>query len=224
MASGFVLCADDFALTEGVSRSILDLAGARQALGHRRHDEPAALASASRRRARSLRRHGRSRPASQPDLRRAARRDAAARAGRRVAPAGRSRPGGRDLGRPRAAEIAAEIARQLDAFEDALGRAPDFIDGHQHVHVLPGIRRAVLRCRSRAAMREGASICAIPADSVRAIRARGVAVGKALVIAGLALGFRAQPPCGAGSGSIAASPASRPSIPRAISPPTCAAS
>ena len=37
-------------------------------------------------------------------------------------------------------EIRAEIARQLDAFQDAMGRAPDFIDGHQHVHILPGIR------------------------------------------------------------------------------------
>ena len=37
-------------------------------------------------------------------------------------------------------EVRAEIARQLDAFEDALGRAPDFVDGHQHVQVLPGVR------------------------------------------------------------------------------------
>lgn len=33
---------------------------------------------------------------------------------------------------------------QLDAFEDALGSAPDFIDGHQHVHQLPGVRGALL--------------------------------------------------------------------------------
>ena len=33
---------------------------------------------------------------------------------------------------------------QLDAFEDAIGSAPDFIDGHQHVHQLPGVRRALL--------------------------------------------------------------------------------
>jgi hypothetical protein len=37
-----------------------------------------------------------------------------------------------------------EIARQLDSFEAAFGRSPDFIDGHQHVHLLPGIREAVL--------------------------------------------------------------------------------
>lgn len=33
-----------------------------------------------------------------------------------------------------------EIRRQLDAFENALGDPPDFVDGHQHVHQLPVIR------------------------------------------------------------------------------------
>jgi predicted glycoside hydrolase/deacetylase ChbG (UPF0249 family) len=41
-------------------------------------------------------------------------------------------------------EVVAELARQLDAFEQQFGRPPDFIDGHQHVHLLPGIRQAVL--------------------------------------------------------------------------------
>ena len=34
--------------------------------------------------------------------------------------------------------------QQLDAFEAALGTAPDFIDGHQHVHQLPGFCDAML--------------------------------------------------------------------------------
>lgn len=33
--------------------------------------------------------------------------------------------------------------QQLDAFEDALGTPPDFVDGHQHVHQLPGVRAAL---------------------------------------------------------------------------------
>lgn len=33
---------------------------------------------------------------------------------------------------------------QLDAFEDAIGSRPDYIDGHQHVHQLPGVRAALL--------------------------------------------------------------------------------
>lgn len=41
-------------------------------------------------------------------------------------------------------EIRTTIARQLDAFEQALGNAPDYIDGHQHVHQLPQIRTALL--------------------------------------------------------------------------------
>ena len=43
------------------------------------------------------------------------------------------------------AKMMAEIRAQFDAFEDALGRAPAFVDGHQHVHQLPGIRGALLK-------------------------------------------------------------------------------
>lgn len=38
------------------------------------------------------------------------------------------------------AQIRAEIARQFDRFGEAMGRLPDFVDGHQHVHQLPVIR------------------------------------------------------------------------------------
>jgi predicted glycoside hydrolase/deacetylase ChbG (UPF0249 family) len=41
------------------------------------------------------------------------------------------------------AEIAAELRRQMVAFVEHFGIAPDFIDGHQHVHLLPGVREAV---------------------------------------------------------------------------------
>ncbi len=43
-----------------------------------------------------------------------------------------------------AGQVRAEIRAQLDAFEDALGRPPDFIDGHQHVHQLPVVRAQLL--------------------------------------------------------------------------------
>lgn len=46
-------------------------------------------------------------------------------------------------------EIAASIAHQLDRFESLFGRAPDFIDGHQHVHQLPVIRTALLNSMRR---------------------------------------------------------------------------
>jgi chitin disaccharide deacetylase len=41
--------------------------------------------------------------------------------------------------------LAAEIASQVENFARLFGRAPDFIDGHQHVHLLPQIRDAVLQ-------------------------------------------------------------------------------
>ena len=42
-----------------------------------------------------------------------------------------------------------EIAAQLDAYAAATGTAPRFIDGHQHVHHLPGLRDVVLAAVER---------------------------------------------------------------------------
>lgn len=55
-------------------------------------------------------------------------------------------------GRLDAAWIDARLDEQFDAFEAAFGRAPDYVDGHQHVHQLPGIRKRVL---ARLAQRYG---------------------------------------------------------------------
>jgi predicted glycoside hydrolase/deacetylase ChbG (UPF0249 family) len=38
-----------------------------------------------------------------------------------------------------------EITAQLRMFIHVFGRAPDFIDGHQHVHLFPQVRDAVLK-------------------------------------------------------------------------------
>lgn len=40
--------------------------------------------------------------------------------------------------------IEAELNAQLDAFVVGIGKLPDFIDGHQHIHQLPVIRDALL--------------------------------------------------------------------------------
>ena len=40
--------------------------------------------------------------------------------------------------------LAAEWAAQWQAFADATGAAPQFVDGHQHIHHLPGVRGVVL--------------------------------------------------------------------------------
>ncbi|MFN3869485.1 MAG: ChbG/HpnK family deacetylase [Hyphomicrobiaceae bacterium] len=49
-----------------------------------------------------------------------------------------------------ATEISAEISRQLEAFVDATGHAPDIIDGHQHAHALPVVRDALIDSLQRA--------------------------------------------------------------------------
>lgn len=41
--------------------------------------------------------------------------------------------------------IVDELKKQLDIFIETIGRAPDFIDGHQHIHQLPQVRTALLR-------------------------------------------------------------------------------
>ena len=42
------------------------------------------------------------------------------------------------------AALAREADAQITAFTQAFGRPPDFIDGHQHVHLFPQVRDAVL--------------------------------------------------------------------------------
>ncbi|MEO7057460.1 MAG: ChbG/HpnK family deacetylase [Caldimonas sp.] len=42
------------------------------------------------------------------------------------------------------AALADEWQAQVDAFTEATGHEPDFVDGHQHVHHLPGVRAVVL--------------------------------------------------------------------------------
>lgn len=187
MANGFVLCADDFALTDGVSRSILELLGlgrlsAAGAMTNRPHWRRLAGEFGAF--------------SGRADLGLHFNLTCAAPLGPmpKLAPSGTfpalgqvTRAAVLSLGVR--SEIAVELARQLDAFEDALGRAPDFLDGHQHVHALPGVRRAVLDLLARR-YPAGSVYVRDPADRPAAIRARGVAVGKALTIAGLATGFR----------------------------------
>ncbi len=47
------------------------------------------------------------------------------------------------------AVLEAEIDRQWQRFEAVWGRAPDFVDGHQHAHQLPQIRVALARVLAR---------------------------------------------------------------------------
>jgi predicted glycoside hydrolase/deacetylase ChbG (UPF0249 family) len=46
------------------------------------------------------------------------------------------------------AAITREFRAQFEAFAAAFGRAPDFVDGHQHVHLFPQVRQAALETAS----------------------------------------------------------------------------
>jgi predicted glycoside hydrolase/deacetylase ChbG (UPF0249 family) len=56
--------------------------------------------------------------------------------------------------------IALEIEAQIEAFERAFGRMPDFIDGHQHVHLMPSIRKIFLETAARLAPQAWVRQCA----------------------------------------------------------------
>jgi len=76
-------------------------------------------------------------------------------------------------------EIAAEIGYQLDRFETTFGRQPDFIDGHQHCHVLPGVTEAVLALFETGRLDRRRTWMRSVREPFARIRQRGVAVGKA---------------------------------------------
>jgi predicted glycoside hydrolase/deacetylase ChbG (UPF0249 family) len=181
-----VLCADDFGLTEGVSRGILDLARTRRI--------SAVGVMANRPWWRQL----------APELK-ACERDIGIglhlnlTSGEPLGAMPSHAPDGTFarfdallrrslLGTLRGDEIRAEIARQLSAFEAVLGRPPDFVDGHQHVHALPGVRRQLLNVLQERRF-AGDPWLRDPSDRVAAILRRGVAPQKALVVKTLASGF-----------------------------------
>lgn len=84
-------------------------------------------------------------------------------------------------------EIEAEIGRQLAAFIEHFGRPPDHLDGHHHIHQLPGIRDIVVHIAKR--LRSNGTYVRTCTASVASIRARSVAVPKALLISTLGFGL-----------------------------------
>jgi predicted glycoside hydrolase/deacetylase ChbG (UPF0249 family) len=69
-----------------------------------------------------------------------------------------------------------------------MGREPDFLDGHQHVHAFPGIREALFAAVDALGLGQRIYI-RDPADGFGAIASRRLGAAKALLIAGLAKGF-----------------------------------
>ncbi len=66
--------------------------------------------------------------------------------------------------------IAAEIEAQLGAFEKAFGRAPDYVDGHHHCQLVPGVQKVFLETVARRTPKAWARQCA-PARKATLLRA-----------------------------------------------------
>ena len=60
-----------------------------------------------------------------------------------------------------------EVATQVEAFVMAFGRPPDFIDGHQHVHLFPQVRDAVLKVAAETAPSAWVRQCGRPRAAPR---------------------------------------------------------
>ncbi len=58
--------------------------------------------------------------------------------------------------------IEREIATQLAIFEHDFGRLPDFVDGHEHVHLFPQIREACVKALRTAGFRGWVRQCGGP--------------------------------------------------------------
>jgi chitin disaccharide deacetylase len=182
----FVLCADDFGMTAAVSRGLLEAACAGRI----------SAASAM---------------PSLPDWRRAARDWASAAPAADLglhltltvgsplgdmpglAPSGEFPALGALVasaisGRAPLGEIEREIGRQIDEFCDAFGSAPTHIDGHQHVHLLPGVRTALVEALARRRMT--GAIVRDSSDAPHRIARRRAFAAKALKVNALAVGFR----------------------------------
>jgi chitin disaccharide deacetylase len=80
--------------------------------------------------------------------------------------------------------LEAEILAQFAAFHRAFGRAPDYVDGHQHIHVFPQIGEALLRAVKKAAPRAWIRQCARSAAAKRPL-----ADPKGLVLDALSVRF-----------------------------------
>ena len=88
------------------------------------------------------------------------------------------------LGRLDRQKLAAEIAAQFAGFAAAFGRPPDFVDGHQHVQLLPVVRDALLAATKEMAPRAWVRQC----GSVK----RSMSDPKGLLLDWLSRRFRAR--------------------------------
>ncbi len=86
-------------------------------------------------------------------------------------------------------EIADELNRQVDMFEAHMGRVPDFLDGHHHIHQLPVVRDVVMDIWQHRLKAKNGWIRSCW-ESPFTIMARGIDPVRATIIAVLGLGLR----------------------------------
>jgi predicted glycoside hydrolase/deacetylase ChbG (UPF0249 family) len=82
-------------------------------------------------------------------------------------------------------KLTTEIETQIKSFVAAFGRPPDFIDGHQHVHLFPQIRDAVLVATKTLAPDAWLRQCGRSRNHSRSLSDK-----KALLLDILSVGFR----------------------------------
>jgi len=84
-------------------------------------------------------------------------------------------------------EIAGELMAQIDRFQEVMGMPPAYLDGHHHVHQLPVIRNVVIEItKEKLGPRAFVRYCNEP---LLAILRRGVAVPRAAIISVLGRTF-----------------------------------
>ncbi|MBX9915219.1 MAG: ChbG/HpnK family deacetylase [Pseudomonadaceae bacterium] len=81
-----------------------------------------------------------------------------------------------------------QFLAQIDRFTEHFGQLPDFIDGHQHVHALPVVRRALFAALEQRWTAAEKPYLRAPDKLAHA----GDSALKARVLQGLCLGFNAQ--------------------------------
>jgi predicted glycoside hydrolase/deacetylase ChbG (UPF0249 family) len=81
--------------------------------------------------------------------------------------------------------LRAEIAAQIAAFKDMVGKAPDYVDGHQHVQLFPTVREAFV-----AAVKEHAPNAWVRQCGRGGLRPGRFRDAKALMLDVLSRGFR----------------------------------
>jgi predicted glycoside hydrolase/deacetylase ChbG (UPF0249 family) len=91
--------------------------------------------------------------------------------------------------------VALEIEAQIKAFERAFGRAPDYVDGHQHCHIAPPVRKIFVETVAKLAPKAWVRQCSpaqkltlLTADNkTRFIGALSIALERLAKRAGLAV-------------------------------------